>query len=35
MRRAEVLFELEKSGPVKLPNEVPDKANFGPTPRIY
>lgn len=35
MRRAEVLFELEKSGPVKLPNEVPDEANFGPTPGIY
>ncbi|OAJ65979.1 hypothetical protein A0123_03408 [Gluconobacter cerinus] len=35
MRRAEVLFELEKSGPVKLPNEVPDEANLGPTPRIY
>ena len=35
MRGAEVLFKLEQLRPVKLPNEVPDEANFGPTPRIY
>jgi len=35
MRRAEVLFELEQFRSIKLPNEVPDEADFGPTPRIY